>query len=208
MFMLCFFWACTNTHIPIPLGVACVPRPPRPLASPSQPFLQLPSSVVPPLPGDASPPVLQGSDLKSKVSAGQTLHQTTEGSVLSSKCWLFLYKFLIWPPSGSVLTGGIHNELSLIQDSSDCNLPNLMADDISQHQWMSMHTYFEGFVWNQPPYHNTAILYSFSFWTKQGCHSSCSDWLKRLGCAIAILHIFSFWGKQGCHSLGVSFMEY
>ena len=40
-----------------------------------------------------------------------------------------------WFQSHYVLTDGSHDGFNLIQHSDECNLPHLIADDISRHQW-------------------------------------------------------------------------
>ena len=49
----------------------------------------------------------------------------------------------------SVLTGGMHSDLRLIQHSDEHNWPYLVATGISCYQWESI-TYFGHFLWNLP----------------------------------------------------------
>ena len=48
--------------------------------------------------------------------------------------------------------------------SANCNLPDLIASNISCHQWTgtvtSVRVYLEGFVWNQSVFHFTAVSLS------------------------------------------------
>ena len=77
-------------------------------------------------------------------------HPVAENSVLSSKSCLFPHKHFNWPPCGTVLTAGMHNNLSLIQHSDDCTLSYLIAANTSYYQWICTITDFEGFAQNQP----------------------------------------------------------
>ena len=71
---------------------------------------------------------------------------SVEGSTMSSKPRLpSRYKLSIWlPPYGAVLTGGLHDDLSLIPASDECNCVLLIATDESfRHQWWSAVSYSE-----------------------------------------------------------------
>ena len=81
-----------------------------------------------------------------------------EGSMLSSKSHLFPQKPSIWPPCGSVLTGGMHNGSSLIHHSNYYNLPYLVTDDLSDHQWKHTFRHCEGFVQTQPVFYSATVL--------------------------------------------------
>ena len=77
------------------------------------------------------------------------------GSALSSKPRLFNNRFFSWPQCGSVLTSGMPEDSSQIQHWNDCDLPPLVATDVSLHHWLRAITHFEGF----PPNQSTAMLY-------------------------------------------------
>ena len=84
-----------------------------------------------------------------------------EGSVQSFKPTLYPHKPSICPPSGIVLTGGRHDDLSLIQYSNDSSLPHLIVADIIIYLFIcesAQLCHFKGFVWNQPLSHSVAIF--------------------------------------------------
>ena len=66
---------------------------------------------------------------------------------------LFPHNLSIWPPSGTLLTDGMHNASSQIQNWSDRSLPHFNAANTSHHKWMCSVTlffFFFSFLRNPP----------------------------------------------------------
>ena len=49
-----------------------------------------------------------------------------------------------------MLTGGVHDDLSVVQQFEDCNLLYLIAVGLPRHHSTRAIAYFEGFVQNAP----------------------------------------------------------
>ena len=67
---------------------------------------------------------------------------------------------MIWPPCGTVLTGGMHDDLTCFQRGNERNLPDLIAAGISRHHWTCTRIYWKVlFAIHQ----SFALLLCFSF---------------------------------------------
>ena len=70
------------------------------------------------------------------------MHKLTEGSPVWVQTLLPVveqrsHTLLIWPPYGTVLTGGMHDDLTVwIQASNECNMPHLIASSISRRLYV------------------------------------------------------------------------
>ena len=104
------------------------------------------------------------------------------------------YMLSTWPPFGTVLTDGIHDEFTMIlvwfQRSGDRNLLNLIAANTSCNQWLCPLTYFEGFVQNLPA---LTLLPCFISGGKHDGHSS------SFSCEILFV---TFWLAEAARVIG------
>ena len=71
-----------------------------------------------------------------------------------------------WPPRGTMLTGGINNDLRPIPGFTMNVVCSLFAADIFHHQRTCAVTYFECIIWNQPVFSSLVIF--FSLWAIRG----------------------------------------